>query len=127
MLVKIVADIPPLVAPPIRLKCLKYQLNFISKRITQPIPTRSTSNLSSKTFLDTDAEIVVLILLARVVGKVELNVFGHRDPVVRIHRLVRDNLDPRSRDAPLVVIDDEELLKEGLVKKKGAFRIESTQ
>ena len=59
-----------------------------------------------------------MIFHARVVGKVEFDVFGHRDPVIRIHRLVRDNLDPRSRDAPLVIIDDEELLKEGLVKKK---------
>ena len=91
--------------------------DLISKRSTPPIPARSTSNLSSETFLDTDAEVVVLIFLARVVGKVELDVFGHRNPVIRIHRLVRDNLDPRSRDAPLVVIDDEELLKDCLVKK----------
>ena len=97
-----------------------------SKGSTPPIPARSTFNLGCETFLDTDAEVVVLVLLARVVGKVELDVFGHRNPVIRIHRLVRDNLDPRSRDAPLVLIDDEELLKEGLVKK-GAFRIALTQ
>ena len=96
MLVKLGANIPPLVTP--------------------PIPARSTPHLLRKAFLHTDTVIVVFVLLTRVIGKVELKMLDNRDPVVGVHSIIGDNLDDGMRYAPLVFIDDEESLQEGFVK-----------
>ena len=96
MLVKIGADIPPLVTP--------------------PIPARSTSYLFGKTLLHTDTVIISFVLLTWVIWKVELKMLDDRDPVAGIHGLVGDNLDGSCRYAPLIFIDDEELLQEGFIR-----------
>ena len=96
MLIKIGADIPPLVTP--------------------AIPAWSTSHLVCKTLLHTDTVIVFFVLLTWVTWKVQLKMLNDRDPVVGIHSLVGDNPDGSGRYAPLVFIYDEEPLHEGFVK-----------